>query len=189
MPPRKNRPDPFNTTNDARYSKAAVAQIGELRGGMVAAAEKFGLPDRFIAERHAHRPAIVLLDQETGRTSVVPLFAYGAVREMLNDLYGPAQATLEEVFDEKGLDTEIEFGSMEGKAAWSPLIKRVACYVLDIPGVEAGELGIGRIEMRDDGLFHLLDTNDHIGAFETLEHALFKAEDEIVPNYAPGRRP
>lgn len=188
MLPKKPKPECFNTSHDSRYSNEAVPQIGELRGEMVMAAEQSGLPDRFIVEQHAHTPAMIFFDSETGRSTMDPLFAYGAVRDTLNDLYGPPKPTLADLFDDFELPMEMDYGSMKATAGWSPYIKECACYILDMEGADNGELGIGRVEMREDGLFHLLTPRAFVGSYPTLDEALQTAEDEIVPLHAIGFR-
>ncbi len=63
-------------------------ELQTLRGAMVGAAEQFPLPARFRAEPHPDRPAFVITDSLTGRTATVSLFAYGATRQALNELFG-----------------------------------------------------------------------------------------------------
>jgi hypothetical protein len=55
---------------------------------MVGAAETFPLPSRFQTEAHPDRPAIIITDATTGRQATVSLYAYGATRQVLNELFG-----------------------------------------------------------------------------------------------------
>lgn len=79
---------PIAISGDERLNPALAAQVGSLRGGMVEAAERFALPARFSAVPHPDRPAMVLVDEQTGRSTIVSLYAYGAVRETLTALFG-----------------------------------------------------------------------------------------------------
>lgn len=78
----------INNSNDDRMSPAARKAIGESRGNMVDQAEKQPLPDRFSAIPHPDRPAMIICDEQTGRSATVGLYAYRATREALNDLFG-----------------------------------------------------------------------------------------------------
>jgi hypothetical protein len=72
---------------DVERDPHLARQLGELRGAMHAAAERTPLPERFDAIPHPLEPAMTLIDTETERYTVVPLFAYGAVRQALHDLF------------------------------------------------------------------------------------------------------
>lgn len=187
MSQRKKRSEPLNTSQDARHSVEGRKVLGSLRADISNAAEKNSLPDRFVAVAHAHTPAMIIHDTLTGRQSLVPLFAYGATRKILNDLFGPPKPTLKERLDEMGLPHQFEFGSMTAVGTWSPLIEDCVCDTLDLEGEDHGELGIGRIEIRDDGLFHLLVPGEHVEAFADMTEALQMAEDDIVPSYRSPR--
>ena len=76
------------TSADARLNPELASQLGSLRGGMVEAAERQGMPTRFSAVPHPDSPAMVIVDEETGRSTTVGLHAYGAARRMLGDLFG-----------------------------------------------------------------------------------------------------
>lgn len=184
MSQKNKRSEPLNTSQDARYSAGGRALLGSLRGEISSAAEQNDLPDRFVVVAHAHRPAMIIHDTETGRQSVVGLYAYAAARKTLNDLFGPPKPTLQERLDELQLPHQFEFGSMTAVGAWSPLIEDCVCVTLELDGEDLGELGIGRIEVRDDGLFHLLTPDEHVDAFADLADALQRAEDDIVPGYS-----
>jgi len=80
---------PIANSADGLLAPALARQLGSLRGGMVEAAEKAPLPARFSAVPHPDRPAMVVVDELTGRSSTVPLYAYGAVRAALTDLVEP----------------------------------------------------------------------------------------------------
>jgi hypothetical protein len=156
--------------------------IGSLRGGIVGAAERNELPDRFLVESHPHIPAMIIHDLETGRSTQVALFAYGPVREMLNDLFGPAPCA-EERFAERRLPLQVEFGAIIAHAQFSQYEKGLA-YRLEIEGVNAGDYGVGRIELRDDEKLHVLDVEwNYIGAFGDLQSALEAADYAISPGY------
>ncbi len=75
--------------SDDDANPALAGEIQNLRAVMTAEAERAPLPERFAATEHPDRPAYVIRDAETDRTSYVPLYAYAAVRETLADLFGP----------------------------------------------------------------------------------------------------
>ena len=77
----------LRVSSDNRLNPALAAEVGGLRGGMLAAAEARPLPARFSAVPHPDRPAMVVVDEQTGRSTTVGLFAYGALREALTDLF------------------------------------------------------------------------------------------------------
>lgn len=77
----------MNCSMDARRSPEGQQLIGEMRGSMLVAAEQRPLPDRFSAVPHPDRPAMIVCDETTGRSCTVGLFAYGALREALTDLF------------------------------------------------------------------------------------------------------
>lgn len=66
-------------------------RIGEMRGGMVGAAERHPMPDRFSAVPDPDSPAMIICDEATGRSHSVGLYAYGAVREALQALFGEGE--------------------------------------------------------------------------------------------------
>lgn len=78
----------INCALDDGCSPYARRAIGELRGSMVVAAEGHPMPDRFSAVPDPDSPAMVICDEATGRSTVVGLYAYGAVREALHNLFG-----------------------------------------------------------------------------------------------------
>lgn len=77
----------INCSLDDDRSPEARRIMGEARGQMVAVAESAALPDRFSAVPHPDRPAMIICDEQTGRSTTVGLFAYRAAREALNDLF------------------------------------------------------------------------------------------------------
>jgi hypothetical protein len=78
-------PSPRST--DARLNPALQAQVATLRGGMIGAAEAKPFPARFSAVDHPDRAAMVITDAETGRSHIVSLYAYGAVRDTLQAFF------------------------------------------------------------------------------------------------------
>jgi len=60
--------------------------VGVLQGSMTAEAEKIAIPSRFITECKGNQ--IEIMDITTCKLVKVPLFAYGAVRRALNNLFG-----------------------------------------------------------------------------------------------------
>ena len=77
-------------SGDDALNPTLAAELGGLRGGMLAAAEARPLPARFSAVPHPDRAAMVVVDEQTGRSTTVGLFAYGALREALTDLFPDA---------------------------------------------------------------------------------------------------
>lgn len=77
----------INNSMDDRMSEPVRKEMGEFRGVMVDCAEKSAMPDHFSAVPHPDRPAMIIVDERTGRSATVSLYAYGAVREALNDLF------------------------------------------------------------------------------------------------------
>ena len=78
-------------------SDAAPGEVAGLQAAMLAAAEITDLPSRFTVEPQPGQPRLIIRDQVSGRHALVPLFAYGAVREALAALFpgepaGSAQA-------------------------------------------------------------------------------------------------
>ncbi len=59
-----------------------------LRNMIADAGDKRPLPERFLVKNVDGQPAMRIVDTETSRDTVVPLFAYGAVRQALDDLFG-----------------------------------------------------------------------------------------------------
>lgn len=76
--------------DDDRHPEARRI-MGEMRGTMVEAAERFPMPDRFSAVPCPQSPAMIICDEQTGRSARVSLYAYSAVREALTALMGPEQ--------------------------------------------------------------------------------------------------
>lgn len=62
--------------------------IAAVRGGILGAAERFPLTDRFTVVSHPTQPRVIIHDTTTDRIAEVPLFAYGAVRQVLETLFG-----------------------------------------------------------------------------------------------------
>lgn len=68
-------------------SPAMQAEVMGVRGLIAETAEKNPIPDRFTA-RPGTGPRMIIADTETGRETEVSLYAYGAVRSALNELFG-----------------------------------------------------------------------------------------------------
>ncbi len=173
------KPEPFNTSMDARNSRGVAAIHGNMRGSIVAAAEDVPLTDRFLLTQHAHLPAMIIYDNETGRSSTVALCNYRGVRQALQDLFGPPKLTPQEQLQEMGLPLVMELEEMRAIGGASPYEEEPA-YRLEIDGIQAGELGVGRIQIRD-GLFHVISTEAWIGEFSDLDEAMEVACDRILP--------
>lgn len=75
-------------TPDLKKNPALARECAEVRGMIVAQAEKNPLPKRFQASKDNDKPRMILRDLETGRKTCVPLFAYGEVRRTLSALFG-----------------------------------------------------------------------------------------------------
>ena len=72
---------------DANLHPKLRAEVGELRGAMVEASEKVPLPKRFKVLPMLSSPSMVIVDKLTKRSTQVPLYAYGAVRKVLAELF------------------------------------------------------------------------------------------------------
>ena len=70
-----------------RRPRAAQEEVTGLRAAMLAAAEITDLPARFAVEQQPGQPRVIIRDRLSGRRTLVPLFAYGAVREALAALF------------------------------------------------------------------------------------------------------
>ncbi len=77
---------PFATEGDRRVAPALARRLGEVRGGMVAAAEAHPLPPGLSARPTGH-PRVEIAHPSTGRSVEVGLYAYGAVRKALGELF------------------------------------------------------------------------------------------------------
>ena len=75
-------------SGDARKSPGAAHEIAVLRGHLIATAEATPMPDRFSAIPHPDRPAMIVCDEDTGRSAAVALHAYGELRQALHALFG-----------------------------------------------------------------------------------------------------
>lgn len=73
---------------DTSMSPELAAEVQDLRGSMVGAANGADLPSSFTSEAMADRPAFLITDTATGKIAIVPIFAYHAAREMLSSLFG-----------------------------------------------------------------------------------------------------
>lgn len=74
--------------NNSKLNPTLRDELGFLRGGMIRAAERTPMPNRFSAEAHDSRPAVVVTDAHTGRKTTVALCNYQGVRQALNELLG-----------------------------------------------------------------------------------------------------
>jgi hypothetical protein len=70
-------------------------EIQGIQQSIANAAEAAPLPARFTVTPLEGQPQVRIVDQETGRSQLVPLFAYRVVREVLSGFFG-------EVADGKG---------------------------------------------------------------------------------------
>lgn len=73
--------------SDTRANPRLRKQVGELRGSMVVQAEKTKLPTRFSVRPSLSQPSMIITDSTTKKFTVVGLFAYGAVRQVLHELF------------------------------------------------------------------------------------------------------
>lgn len=74
-------------SNDKTCNPELREEVQSLRGGLVSVAERNELPERFQVTPNKDHPRMEITDNTTGRTTVVPLFGYGEVRKVLNDLF------------------------------------------------------------------------------------------------------
>ncbi len=78
----------MSISTDAALSPALATEVGGLRGLIADTALEQPMPERFTAEQHPDWPAMIVTDTATGRSTTVGLYAYRAVRESLQDLFG-----------------------------------------------------------------------------------------------------
>lgn len=78
----------LNCALDDHRSEPARKLMGESRGDMLVAAETQPMPDRFSAVPCPNSPAMIICDEQTGRSTSVGLYAYRATRAALQDLFG-----------------------------------------------------------------------------------------------------
>lgn len=74
-------------SSDKRLNPQLKEEVSSLRGNISEQAEKNELPSRFVVEPHDDLPKMIIKDTITGKTSEVPIFAYGEVRKVLGDLF------------------------------------------------------------------------------------------------------
>jgi hypothetical protein len=74
-------------TEDASMNSRLASEVQGLRGSMADAAESVQIPARFTANAHPDRPAMVITDAQTGRSTTVSLCDYRGVREVLAELF------------------------------------------------------------------------------------------------------
>ena len=74
-------------SSDKNCNNVLREEVQGLRGGIKAQAEKHELPAWFEATPHPDRPAMIIEDTMSGKSTIVPLFAYGEVRKVLTDLF------------------------------------------------------------------------------------------------------
>lgn len=67
------------------HKELGPAAIPALSGMIAAEAEEQELPDYFTVE-HEDGPGVTITNTKNGKSYSVPLFAYGEVREALNNL-------------------------------------------------------------------------------------------------------
>lgn len=77
----------YNIDSNERLNSQLKEEVQETRGAIFSTAEKVTLPKRFTTKALKDRPVIEITDSSTGKTSLVPLFAYSDVRQTLNDLF------------------------------------------------------------------------------------------------------
>lgn len=90
------------TRADSHKNPELAEQLGAMRGTMADAAEANPLPAGFRAEP-TDRPAFRILHEASGRSHVVGLYAYGATRNAISDLFPDGMAPT----DGEGLRFEV----------------------------------------------------------------------------------
>ena len=65
-------------------NKALQKQVDTLQGGMLAQATKISLPKKYTTENYGNK--IIITNTENSAITIVPLFAYRAVRKALSQL-------------------------------------------------------------------------------------------------------
>jgi hypothetical protein len=79
---------PDSHRNREQKPRTIADEIQPLQSSILDAAERHPVPDRFVITPAASMPRMHILDMVTGRSSQVPLYAYGEVRRVLADLFG-----------------------------------------------------------------------------------------------------
>ena len=72
---------------DKTKNRSLQMQMGSLRGCLVDTANKLPLPSRFTVDKCNDTPDMSITDTISGKVAIVPIYAYGAVRRALNDLF------------------------------------------------------------------------------------------------------
>ena len=73
---------------DENLDPALAEEVQGVRGIILGEAESNPLPKRFTAQAASDGPYMYIVDNETNRTTKVPLFAYGETRRVLTELFG-----------------------------------------------------------------------------------------------------
>ena len=184
------KPQSFNVSADTQHGAEAAAELGRMRGGMVGAAEKKSLPERFMTVEHAHRPAVIIHDTETGRSSTVSLCDYYGARKLLGDLFGPPKPTAVERLAEAGLPSVVEREGYKAIGGPSLFNDDDLCYRIEIDGIDGGEVGVARIELRaHHKVFVVIDQDGLVIPKTSLEAALVSVEEKVLPRYSIAPRP
>ena len=74
--------------SDKKLNPALAEEVQGVRGILVDSAESNPIPERFTVQASSEGPYMYIVDNETNRTSKVPLFAYGQTRRVLTELFG-----------------------------------------------------------------------------------------------------
>jgi|PlaIllAssembly_1097288.scaffolds.fasta_scaffold580478_2 hypothetical protein len=61
-------------------------EVSTLRGSILGQAEKKALPEQFSVVPHPDEPCMIITNNANGKSYTCGLFAYGSVREALNNL-------------------------------------------------------------------------------------------------------
>lgn len=96
--------------HDSRMNPVLRDQVGELRGTMLDAAERFPMAPGFALEP-TDRQSVRIVHQDSGRSYEVSLYAYGATRKAFSELFPDGmQATFGKGvrFEVRGLDGACE---------------------------------------------------------------------------------
>ena len=74
-------------TADKDLNPDLANQVATLRGGIVGQANKMKKNDKFTYELSVSSPEARITNNENGKSTIVPLYAYGDVIKVLNELF------------------------------------------------------------------------------------------------------
>lgn len=98
----------FKVKSDERLNTELKKEVQETRSSIFSSAEKVKMSKRFVTKPVDYEPSLEITDSFTNKKAVVPLFAYGEVREALNDLF-PEEKELWVIYKRKDNTVALDF--------------------------------------------------------------------------------